>query len=155
MARFGKVHNQALTYRYRYRCKKRSFLHSLRGRSITFIVIPAQKSKDEPICCRFNFVAGIDSSHFLWLVVLVTSTQQKLFQCSFYFSKDQHNFCILLQEDYSCKSYCEARHTGEVEYSAFCQGDQTIRRGKMFLSNFCTLSRMNKDSLLRHERSPS
>ena len=42
---------------------------------------------------------------------------------------------------------------GEVLYTAFCQGDQTIRRGKIFLFlKFCMLPRMNQD-LLRHQES--
>ena len=43
---------------------------------------------------------------------------------------------------------------GEVLYSAFCQGDQTIRRGKILLFlKFCMPSRMNQGLLLRQERS--
>ena len=43
---------------------------------------------------------------------------------------------------------------GEVLYSAFCQGDQTIRWGKIFLFlKFCLPSRMNQGLLLRQESS--
>ena len=43
---------------------------------------------------------------------------------------------------------------GGFLYSAFCQGDQTIRRGKTFLFlKFCMPSRMNQDLLLRQESS--
>ena len=39
-------------------------------------------------------------------------------------------------------------------YSAFCQADQTIRRGKIFLfPKFCMLSKMNQGLLLRQESS--
>ena len=41
---------------------------------------------------------------------------------------------------------------GEVLYSAICQGDQTIRRGKILLFlKFCMPSRMNQGMLLRQE----
>ena len=41
---------------------------------------------------------------------------------------------------------------GEVLYSAFRQGDQTIHRGKIILSlKFCMPSRMNQGLLLRQE----
>ena len=42
----------------------------------------------------------------------------------------------------------------EVVCSAFCQGDQTIRRGKILLFlKFCMPSRMNQGLLLRQESS--
>ena len=43
---------------------------------------------------------------------------------------------------------------GEVLYSAFCHGDQTIRRRKSLLfPKFCKPSRMNQRLLLRQESS--
>ena len=43
---------------------------------------------------------------------------------------------------------------GEILCSAFCQGDQTILRGKIFLFlKFCMPPRMNQGLLLRQESS--
>ena len=43
---------------------------------------------------------------------------------------------------------------GELLYSAICQGDQIIRRGKILLfQKFCMPSRMNQGLLLRKESS--
>ena len=43
---------------------------------------------------------------------------------------------------------------GKVPFSAFCHGDQTIRRGKILLFlTFCMPSRMNQGLLLRQESS--
>ena len=43
---------------------------------------------------------------------------------------------------------------GEVLYSAICQGDQTIPRGKILLFlTFCMPSKMNQGLLLRQENS--
>ena len=42
----------------------------------------------------------------------------------------------------------------EVLYSAFCQGDQTIRTGKILLFlKFCMPSKVNQGLLLRQESS--
>ena len=50
------------------------------------------------------------------------------------------------QECYSWKVYCRIHHSGEDLYSAFCGGDQTLRKGRIFLSlKFSMPSRRNQD----------
>ena len=60
----------------------------------------------------------------------------------------------MLQEDYNYASYCKTRHTREVLCTAFCTGDWTIPRGRIFLfPMLCMLWRMNQDLLLQRESS--
>ena len=65
------------------------------------------------------------------------------------FSIYSHRPFIWLKEGYSFKVHFERRQMGEVLYSAFCQGYQTIRRecGFLFLMS-CMLSGTNQALLL-------
>ena len=64
-------------------------------------------------------------------------------------------YCLFrLQEGYRYEVYSQRRHMGEVLYSAFCQGNQTLCSGKILLFlKFWRPSRLNQDVLLHLENS--
>ena len=81
----------------------------------------------------FLSVAGIDFSHFESALALIVSICQQLVLGSIYISIGSISFFSSISRLWHIRGLLWNALYGEIPYSAFCQGNQTIRMGRSLL----------------------